>query len=847
MSSAHNIDRQWFGHKDAYCPPGETVSRHCEKSASLTNSTAFQSAALLRALLLLAFVMLAPVGVLAQSQSAPPATPSAAAPAAPGVAGQAPAPAAELQDLLKTLENPAERAKLTESLRLLLAAQRSGSGETAENGTPATSSNTGSAAAAPASQAPAPAATPAPAEPAAQEGPPPLSETFGVKVIAFLGDQLDMLRNSATQSGKSLEGLKSVPAWANSQWTVQSARERLREIGILLAAILVLGYGGRHVISRIVSRPRRAFAARPQESLLHRLPQIIGRALLDLVPIIGFIAITYAVMSVYEPGPRARLVVLAIVNASVILQLSMLVVRVLLSPDEPRLGLLHLSGESGQKLYVGVRRLLAVSIYGYFLIEALYILGLSLGAYGALMKLLGLAVSLLLIKVILNNRNCVADWIRGNSLTGKPSATEAAAAAGMAADTRREEEGALVTARSRFADFWHVLAIGYVAITYVIWVLNVYGGFEYLLRATALTLVAVVAARVLVNGFSRVVIRLWRRPESRPVAGVGDNTSERFLELTFKIIKVMVWGIAVMVVLSVWGVNSFGWIDLPVGRRILSSLVTILIILGLAALAWRVVNTLIERFLAAEVNGTRVHRSARVRTLLPLLRNAFLVVLVTMVSLITLSELGINIAPLLAGAGVIGLAVGFGAQTLVKDIITGLFILLEDTISIGDSVVVGSGHSGTVEAMSIRSIRLRDGNGGVHTVPFSSVTTITNNSKDFSYANFSFTLSLQEDPERVAAILQDVGNQLREDPRFSYDLLGGLEVLGVDKLTENGAIMLCRFKTRATRQSGVAREFNLRVRKRFDEERVDLPTQTMRVMNVIPAQVQPLEEEAAKA
>src|SRR5690606_13657595 len=120
----------------------------------------------------------------------------------------------------------------------------------------------------------------------------------------------------------------------------------------------------------------------------------------------------------------------------------------------------------------------------------------------------------------------------------------------------------------------------------------------------------------------------------------------------------------------------------------------------------------------------RLH-SARMRTLLPLLRNAFLVLLVTVVTLIVLAELGLNIAPLLAGAGVVGLAIGFGAQTLVKDVITGLFMLFEDTIAIGDVVNVGD-HGGVVEGMTIRTLRLRDEAGSVHTIPFSAVTSVIN-------------------------------------------------------------------------------------------------------------------------
>src|SRR3954463_2036523 len=175
--------------------------------------------------------------------------------------------------------------------------------------------------------------------------------------------------------------------------------------------------------------------------------------------------------------------------------------------------------------------------------------------------------------------------------------------------------------------------------------------------------------------------------------------------------------------------------------------------------------------------GTRIERSARVRTLLPLLRNAVMVLLITVVSLVTLSEFGVNIAPLLAGAGVIGLAIGFGSQTLVKDVITGLFILFEDTISVGDVVDVGNGHSGLVEAITIRTIKLRDMAGGVHSIPFSQVNSVLNMTKDFSYYVLDIAVAYGEDPDGVVGIIKDLGAELQATPQFGRVILEPIEIM----------------------------------------------------------------------
>jgi hypothetical protein len=178
------------------------------------------------------------------------------------------------------------------------------------------------------------------------------------------------------------------------------------------------------------------------------------------------------------------------------------------------------------------------------------------------------------------------------------------------------------------------------------------------------------------------------------------------------------------------------------------------VVIAIAAVVWEFTSSWIARYLDShDTNGESVARSARIRTLLPLLRNVFLVFLIGVVGLTVMAELGVNIAPLLAGAGIIGLAIGFGSQALVRDIITGLFILIEDTISVGEVVTVGP-HTGVVEAMSIRAVRLRDLSGSVHTVPWGDVTSVINLTKGFSYYTMDIGVAYREDVDMV----------MRDDP-----------------------------------------------------------------------------------
>jgi small conductance mechanosensitive channel len=236
----------------------------------------------------------------------------------------------------------------------------------------------------------------------------------------------------------------------------------------------------------------------------------------------------------------------------------------------------------------------------------------------------------------------------------------------------------------------------------------------------------------------------------------------------------------------------------------------------IALVLWEICASAIERYLSG-IDASGSPRRTRVRTLLPLLRTAMLTVIVVLTSLIVLSHIGVDITPLLAGAGVVGLAIGFGSQALVKDIITGLFILLEDQIAVGDIVDVGKDHSGVVEAITIRTIRLRDQAGSVHAIPFSEVTTVKNMTRDFAYAVARVTISYNEDIDRVVDILREVSAQLMADETLSALILDPFDYLGVDALDATSVVLLVRIRTLASKQWVVGRAFNRLVKIAFDK------------------------------
>jgi small-conductance mechanosensitive channel len=215
-------------------------------------------------------------------------------------------------------------------------------------------------------------------------------------------------------------------------------------------------------------------------------------------------------------------------------------------------------------------------------------------------------------------------------------------------------------------------------------------------------------------------------------------------------------------------------------------------------------------------------RSARLRTLLPLLRSALLIGVTVVAGLMVLSEIGVNIAPLLAGAGIIGVAIGFGSQKLVQDLINGIFLLLENAMQVGDVIKV-SGLAGVVESLSVRTIRLRSEDGSVHVIPFSAVTTVTNMTKDYSRAVIVAGVAYKEDYDQVLEVLKALAKEMRSETEWQSIILDDLEVWGLDQLGDSSVVIKCRIMCTPFGRWSVTREFNRRMKKRFDELGIEIP------------------------
>ena len=703
--------------------------------------------------------------------------------------------------------------------------------------------------AAPAPSAPAPApATPEPAasqpatsQPAPSASPLPLAhDGLAWRLLVGASAELQAAGRELVTTAEAVNDLPDLALWLRMQASDPGARGRvagaLWRIGVVLGGALAAEWVAirllrrlRSALSRWAPLPAPPDGAEPDDEtglanaeaggselivqqgrltnalrLVRRLPFALARLVLDLLPVAVFAAAGTVLLGTATLGAldSTRFAARAVLDAYVFCRVVTCVVRLLVAPREPRLRLVHISDEGARFAVRLTRWVVGVGAAGNAMGQVGLMLGMYLSARQAWFKLVALVVMLMLIVGVLRCRRAVAHRLRA-----PPG-----------------ETGAVAALRNRYAEIWHLIAIFWLVAVWLVWAVELEDGTARLVEFAVSTSAVLVVARlvgIVVLGGLEKLFRLG--PEAlgdRP----GLEARVRFYYPIARQLAIgLTAGLTVVALLEVWGLAPVEWLARSsLGGQVLSAAALITVTVVLAVLAWEAANAAISRHLAHLSHDEQTARAARLRTLLPFLRTTLLVSILVVVSLTVLSQIGVNIAPLLAGAGVVGIAVGFGSQTLVKDVITGLFLLLENAMQVGDTVTV-AGLTGIVETLSIRTIRLRAGDGSVHIIPFSAVTTVNNASRDFAYAAVSVSVAYTEDTDRVSKVLEEIVAGMRADPLFEDEILDDFSLWGVDQLGDFAVTIKGQVKTTVAGRWSVQREINRRILRRFEALGIEIP------------------------
>ena len=669
--------------------------------------------------------------------------------------------------------------------------------------------------------------------------------SLGAEVLVGASGFLDRLSGQVVTTVGAIQSIPLLWVWLKVMATDSWAHGVLLDSAWRLILVLAIGLVVQWVLGRAVNRPILAMVRRAPDShaveeadaearaeqgeiepplrrrlaaitLLRRVPLVLARLFLELLPVLGFLAVTHLLAATPLGGRRLpSLVLLAVIDAYALCSALLCGGRMMFSPRERRLRLLAVRDDTASYAMRWLRRIVVVGVFGYAAAEVGLLLGMSDAAHDALLKAIALVNHVLIGIVVVQKRRAVRRWLRA------PQGTA----------------GIVAALRNWLARVWHWLALILLAGLWLGWVVEAPHSYAQIVRYFL--------SLVVVGIVTRFVLILILGNLDRALA-LGPITTARYPGLQSRLslyhpvlvssVRAVVLFLAVMVLLQLCGLGAFKWLFSSIlGQHLVSSLATLVVTALIAIAVWEAVNSAIERHLAKLASEGQAARSARLRTLLPLLRTTLLITILIVSGMMVLSEVGVNIGPLLAGAGIVGVAVGFGSQKLVQDLITGIFLLLENAMQVGDSVTV-SGLTGIVENLSIRTIRLRATDGSVHVIPFSSVTTVTNVNRGLGNASVNVSVAAAEDPDRVAEVLKDIVTSMRADNEFASRMLSDLQLWGVDKV--DGASMTIAGQVVCT-DSGrwnVQREFNRRMKQRFAELGIQLfnPMQraiTMRQLN----------------
>jgi len=372
------------------------------------------------------------------------------------------------------------------------------------------------------------------------------------------------------------------------------------------------------------------------------------------------------------------------------------------------------------------------------------------------------------------------------------------------------------------ARLWHWLLITYFTVLFIVSQTEQQEALTFMAYATLKTLVTLLVGALLIGGVSTLTHKRIQLATDWAIAPPSfEARLNTYIPLFLKSLRAIIFLTMALMILDAWqAFNLTAWLASDSGQNTIAMIIHVGIILFIAALSWTILASIIEHRLGS--TNVRRRPTEREKTLLLLFRNAAAIGIATMTTLIVLSQIGIDIGPLLAGAGVAGLAIGFGAQKLVQDVITGIFIQLENGMNQNDIVEV-AGLFGTVEKVTIRSVVIRTLDGGYHLIPFSAIDKVSNHTRDYGYHYGEYSVSHRENVDEVIHELRAAFQSMLQDREIAAEVLEGIDIPGVTSLNERGFTVRAMIKTRPGSQWMVQRAFNRHVKAHFDAAGIEIP------------------------
>ncbi len=551
--------------------------------------------------------------------------------------------------------------------------------------------------------------------------------------------------------------------------------------------------------------------------ILGSIGLFIGSNLLDVFLVIfawaaGYLITIFAVGEFGQIGIRQSMYL----NAFLLVEMTKVIIRAFLSPVASGLRIVPVSDFAARILTKYLSIVVSVLGYGQLLIVPIINQSVNTAAGSGVSALLSVLVLLYLVYIVLRRRADVTRWLQDEA---EPQLAVSPAEQPIIDDRKH---GVTMRLLRGLAALWHWAVLGYIAAMFIVVMTQPADVTLNALIGSGKILAAIIVAALLSGLLARAVHRGISLPrdinEKLPLLERRINT---FVPRAFSLLRLILLICVLVFTLDVIGMLDIkGWLESQIGLAMTTALISVGIILTVSFGVWLALTSFVDYKLNPEYGAVPTSREM---TLLTLMRNAATIALVILTLMFVLSEIGLDIGPLLASAGVLGLAIGFGAQKMVQDIITGVFIQFENVINVGDVITVG-GTTGTVEKLSVRSVSLRDVQGAFHMIPFSTVDMVSNYMRGFAYTVTDMGIAYRENVEEAKQAMFDAFERMTEnEPEIAENIMGELEWFGVQSLGDSAVVLRTRMKTEPGKQWGIGRMFNGYLKTVFDERGIEIP------------------------
>ncbi|WP_233270686.1 mechanosensitive ion channel domain-containing protein [Chachezhania sediminis] len=673
-----------------------------------------------------------------------------------------------VEALIATLEDEGARAKLTATLRASLAASQA-------------EPETGAPAEAPAEEA----------GPSLQDN---VARTVAEHTRALAEKGMVVIRSFDKMTDDITEAMVEA-----TQVDYPVLAFTLTQLALAIGVVFVAFLGLRWILAAVTARLGRG--AERRGTLAAQLSHLAPAVILNVLAVALAWAAGYAFSLIFGRAGQMSIYQTLFLNAFLVIEVIKVVVNAVLMPRQKPLRVVPFDDTDATYWYFWASRLISFVGYGTLFAVPVVSMEISQSVGQAVSEVVIFLSLLLVIVLILQNKTRMKDALHRRLNAGNTDF--------------------LGRVFAIIGDQWHRILILYAVAFFVIWMTDPGNALNFMVVATVRTILAIVAGVAVTVAISHAIALGLRLPsEVKRRLPLLEDRLNAFVPTVLKAVRIVVVVAVVFAIADAWSLMEVAeWVLSAQGRDLFGTLASVLVILAIGVLLYLAMASWVEFRLNPEVGHAPTPRET---TLLSLLRNAFTILLCIVLAMMVLSEIGVNIGPLIAGAGVFGLAISFGAQKFVQDVITGIFIQFENAMNTGD-VVTAAGITGVVEQLTIRSVSIRSLDGTLHFIPFSTVDSVSNYMKHFSFHVAAIGVAYREDIGEVKLAMQEAFDRLMQLEDHAAVILGDLEMHGVTEFADSAVTVRARIKTLPGSQWGVGRAYNELIKEVFDARGIEIP------------------------